>query len=79
MSSTGILILMFGGLTVFLLTGLPVAFVLGGLSVLFTVLFWDPNALIILILQIFDTMRSEALLAIPLYLFMAVVLQSSCL
>ena len=77
MSSTGILILMFGGLTVFLLTGLPVAFVLGGLSVLFTVLFWDPNALIILILQIFDTMRSEALLAIPLYIFMAVVLQRS--
>ncbi|MGX1099153.1 TRAP transporter large permease [Amorphus sp. MBR-141] len=77
MNSTGILILMFGGLTVFLLTGLPVAFVLGGLSVLFTVLFWDPNALIILILQIFDTMRSEALLAIPLYIFMAVVLQRS--
>ncbi|MGX1306567.1 tripartite ATP-independent transporter DctM subunit [Amorphus suaedae] len=77
MSSTGILILMFGGLTVFLLTGLPVAFVLGGLSVLFTVVFWDPNALIILILQIFDTMRSEALLAIPLYIFMAVVLQRS--
>lgn len=77
MSSTGVLILMFGGLTVFLLTGLPVAFVLGGLSVLFTVLFWDANALIILILQIFDTMRSEALLAIPLYIFMAVVLQRS--
>lgn len=77
MSSTGILILMFGGLTVFLLTGLPVAFVLGGLSVIFTVLFWDASALIILILQIFDTMRSEALLAIPLYIFMAVVLQQS--
>jgi len=77
MSSTGILILMFGGLTAFLLTGLPVAFVLGGLSVLFTVVFWDPSALIILVLQIFDTMRSEALLAIPLYIFMAVVLQRS--
>ncbi|WP_018699233.1 TRAP transporter large permease [Amorphus coralli] len=77
MSANLILILMFGGLTVFLLTGLPVAFVLGGLSVLFTVLFWNPQALIILILQVFDTMRSEALLAIPLYIFMAVVLQRS--
>ena len=77
MSSTGILIFMFAGLTAFLLTGLPVAFVLGGLSVLFTVLFWDSNALIILVLQIFDTMRSEALLAIPLYIFMAVILQKS--
>ncbi|RMC31636.1 TRAP transporter large permease [Paracoccus alkanivorans] len=77
MSSTGILFFMFAGLTAFLLTGLPVAFVLGGLSVLFTVLFWDPGALIILVLQIFDTMRSEALLAIPLYIFMAVLLQKS--
>jgi len=76
-SANLILILMFGGLTVFLLTGLPVAFVLGGLSVLFTVLFWNPQALIILILQVFDTMRSEALLAIPHYIIMAVVLQRS--
>ncbi|WBU56297.1 TRAP transporter large permease [Paracoccus sediminicola] len=77
MSPTLILVLMFGGLTAFLLTGLPVAFVLGGLSVLFTVLFWDANALVLLILQIFDTMKSEALLGIPLYIFMAVLLQRS--
>lgn len=77
MSPTLILVLMFGGLTAFLLTGLPVAFVLGGLSVLFTVLFWDANALVLMILQIFDTMKSEALLGIPLYIFMAVLLQRS--
>lgn len=77
MSPTLILVLMFGGLTAFLLTGLPVAFVLGGLSVLFTVIFWDANALVLLILQIFDTMKSEALLGIPLYIFMAVLLQRS--
>ena len=77
MSSTAILVCMFAGLTVFLLTGLPVAFVLGGLSILFTVLFWDPNALIIVVLQIFDTMGSEALLAIPLYILMALLLQRS--
>lgn len=76
-SPTLILILMFGGLTAFLLTGLPVAFVLGGLSVLFTVIFWDANALVLLVLQIFDTMKSEALLGIPLYIFMAILLQRS--
>ena len=32
-----ILLLMFGSLTLFMLTGLPIAFVLGGLSLLFTV------------------------------------------
>lgn len=77
MSSTEILITMFGGLTLFLLTGLPVAFVLGGLSVLFTVIFWDTKALVVLVLQIFDTMHSEALLGIPLYIFMALLLQRS--
>jgi len=76
-SSTAILILMFGGLTLFMLTGLPIAFVLGGLSLLITVLFWNPQAVIILVLQIFDTMKSEALLAIPLYILMAALLSRS--
>lgn len=77
MSSTAILILMFGGLTLFMLSGLPIAFVLGGLSVLVTVLFWNSQAIIILVLQIFDTMKSEALLAIPLYILMAALLSRS--
>ncbi|WP_440412425.1 TRAP transporter large permease [Neorhizobium petrolearium] len=77
MTSTEILITMFGGLTLFLLAGLPVAFVLGGLSVLFTVVFWDSSALVVLVLQMFDTMHSEALLGIPLYIFMAMLLQRS--
>ena len=68
---------MFGGLTVFMLTGLPIAFVLGGLSLLFTVTLWNPGAVIILVLQIFDTMKSEALLAIPLFILMACILQRS--
>jgi tripartite ATP-independent transporter DctM subunit len=76
-NSTAILILMFGGLTLFMLTGLPIAFVLGGLSLLITVLFWNPQAVIILVLQIFDTMKSEALLAIPLYILMAALLSRS--
>ena len=40
MSPNMILVLMFGGLTVFMLTGLLIAFVLGGLSLLFTVTLW---------------------------------------
>ena len=77
MSPNLILLLMFGGLTVFMLTGLPIAFVLGGLSLLFTVTLWNPEAVIILVLQIFDTMKSEALLAIPLFILMACILQRS--
>ena len=37
MSPNLILILMFGGLTLLMVTGLPIAFVLGGLSLLLTV------------------------------------------
>lgn len=77
MSSTTILVLMFGGLTLFMLTGLPIAFVLGGLSLLFTVTLWNESAVVVLVLQIFDTMKSEALLAIPLFILMACILQRS--
>ena len=77
MSSNAILLLMFGSLTLFMLSGLPIAFVLGGLSLLFTVTLWEPNAVIVLVLQIFDTMKSEALLAIPLFILMACILQRS--
>ncbi|AHG62933.1 TRAP transporter large permease [Advenella mimigardefordensis] len=75
MSANIILVIMFAGLTLFMLTGLPIAFVLGGLSLLITVTLWDPNAVVIMVLQIFDTMHSEALLGIPLYIFMAAILQ----
>src|SRR5690625_235515 len=77
MSANAILIIMFGGLTVLMLTGLPIAFVLGGLSLLLTVTLWNPEAVVLMVLQIFDTMRSEALLGIPLYILMAGILQRS--
>ncbi len=77
MSANAILAIMFGGLTVLMITGLPIAFVLGGLSLLLTVTLWNPEAVVLMVLQIFDTMRSEALLGIPLYILMAGILQRS--
>ncbi|MCD0503268.1 TRAP transporter large permease [Bordetella petrii] len=77
MSPNTILLIMFGGLTVLMLTGLPIAFVLGGLSLLLTVTLWNADAVVLMVLQVFDTMRSEALLGIPLYILMAGILQRS--
>ncbi|HYG42519.1 MAG TPA: TRAP transporter large permease subunit, partial [Bordetella sp.] len=77
MSPNTILAIMFGGLTLLMLTGLPIAFVLGGLSLLLTVTLWNADAVVLIVLQIFDTMRSEALLGIPLYILMAGILQRS--
>ncbi|MEX0759193.1 MAG: TRAP transporter large permease subunit [Tistlia sp.] len=77
LGSGAILAIMFGGLVLFMATGLPIAFVLGGLSLLITVTLWNADAVVVLVLQIFDTMRSEALLAIPLYILMAGLLSRS--
>ena len=77
MTSEFTLLIMFFGLVGLILTGLPLAFALGALAMLFTLLLWGPNALVITVLQTFDTMTSEVLLAIPLYVFMAALLQRS--
>lgn len=77
MTSEFVLVIMFASLVGLLLTGVPLAFTLGSLALLFTVTLWGPAALAVTVLNLFDTMRSEALLAIPLYVMMASVLQRS--
>ena len=77
MSSSTILFLMFFSLVTVMLTGAPLAFVLGGVAFSFTILLWGQDALVISVLQTFETMTSDALLAIPLYVLMACILQRS--
>ncbi|EKF42124.1 TRAP transporter large permease [Nitratireductor indicus] len=77
MTSEFVLVIMFASLVGLLLTGVPLAFTLGSLALLFTVTLWGPAALAVTVLNLFDTMRSESLLAIPLYVMMASVLQRS--
>ena len=77
MSSTLVLCVMFIGLLVLLLSGMPLAFVLASLAVLFTIVLWGVDALVLTVLQTFDAMTSDILLAIPLYVLMASVLQRS--
>ncbi|WP_404933917.1 TRAP transporter large permease subunit [Nitratireductor sp. ac15] len=77
MSSELVLVIMFASLVGLLLTGLPLAFTLGALALVFTITLWGPAALSVTVLNLFDTMQSESLLAIPLYVMMASVLQRS--
>lgn len=77
MESTLVLILMFASLVVLMLTGAGLAFVLGAIAFLVTALLWGPGALIVTVLNTFDTMTSESLMAIPLYVLMAAILQKS--
>ncbi|MBT2968399.1 MAG: TRAP dicarboxylate transporter subunit DctM [gamma proteobacterium symbiont of Ctena orbiculata] len=68
-------VLMFGSLLVLLMAGLPLAFVTGGLACLFLFLFGDAAMLNILPSRIFPLMTNYQLSAIPLFIFMASVLE----
>ena len=79
MESSLILLFMFASLVAFMLSGAGLAFVLGAIAFISTVVLWGPSALIVAVLNTFDTMTSEALMAIPLYVLMASILQKSAI
>ena len=66
---------MFGSLVVLLMAGLPLAFVTGGLGVLFLWMFGSVQMLNILPQRIFPFMTDYQLSAIPLFIFMAAMLE----
>jgi tripartite ATP-independent transporter DctM subunit len=69
--------LMFIGLLIGLFMGHPLAFVLGGLAVIFGLLGWGPSVFYIFMNRIWGTMDNYVLLAIPLFIFMAQLLDQS--
>ncbi|HEA67433.1 MAG TPA: TRAP transporter large permease subunit, partial [Desulfobacterales bacterium] len=68
---------MFSSLIFLLLLGLPLAFVTGGLGVVFLFVFGDLRMLHILPSRIFPFMTDYQLSAIPLFIFMASVLAAA--
>ena len=77
MSIELITILMFGSLFFLLGLGLPVAFACGTVGVFFTVLLQGPYAVNLVSTRIFGLMVQYLLAAIPLFIFMACVLEKS--
>ena len=70
-------ILMFALLVVTLLLGYPVAFTLGAISVLFGGIFLDFSFFNLLPMRIWGIMTNFTLLAVPLFVFMGVILEKS--
>ncbi|MCL7939864.1 TRAP transporter large permease subunit [Halomonas sp. ATCH28] len=70
-------VVMFGSLMVVLVAGLPLAFVTGGLGVTFLYLVGDQNMLNLMPSRIFPMMTNYQLSAIPLFIFMASVLEKA--
>lgn len=68
-------LIMFGSLLVLLAAGLPLAFVTGGLACVFLFLLGDAQTLNIVPSRIFPLMTDYQLSAIPLFIFMAAMLE----
>lgn len=77
MSIGGLTILLFGALLLGLTSGLPIAFVLGGISMLFAIFLWGPTGLYIAVTSTYSMMMSFILIAVPMFLFMGLMLQKS--
>lgn len=77
MSIELITILMFGSLMVLLGLGLPVAFSCGTVGVIFTAILQGPSAINIIPTRVFGLMVNYLLAAIPLFIFMANILERS--
>ena len=72
--------LMFLTALVFLLIGIPVAFAFGGVAMLFAVLFpWDVGLQVfeLLPMRVYGIMQNFTLMAVPLFIFMGLVLEKS--
>ena len=75
MSIEVITLLLFGALILFLALGLPLAFVLGGVGVVGCYFLWGSKGLFVVAAQAYGAMGKFSLLAIPLFIFMAMILE----
>lgn len=70
-------ILLFVVVFALILYGYPVAFTLGGISILFGLIFLGPDFFELLPLRIKGTMENVVLIAVPLFIFMGIMLEKS--
>lgn len=77
MSVELIITLMFISLIVLLFAGLPLAFTLGSLGVIFSFFLWGPKSIFMVANHAFSVPTTYLFVAIPLYVFMADVLRHS--
>jgi tripartite ATP-independent transporter DctM subunit len=70
-------LLLFISIFILILYGYPVAFTLGGLSVLYALLFLDPGVMAALPPRVMGVMNNYVLIAVPLFIFMGIMLERS--
>ena len=70
-------LILFALIFILILFGYPVALVLGGISVISGLLFFDIDFFYLVSLRIFGIMNNFVLLAVPLFIFMGMTLERS--
>lgn len=70
-------IVLFGLIFLLILLGYPVAFTLGGLSIIVGLFVFDTDFFYLLSLRVYGTMQNFVLLAVPLFIFMGMILEKS--
>ena len=70
-------LILFAVIFLAILLGYPVAFTLGGLSVLVGLFVFDMDFFYLLSLRVYGTMQNFVLLAVPLFIFMGMMLEKS--
>ncbi len=68
---------MFLALFPLLVAGVPIAFALAAVAIVFSFFLWGPGALNILISTSWGTMNNFVIIAVPLFIFMAYILQKT--
>ncbi len=69
--------LLFGSMVLLLALGLPIAFGLGGVGLVFAIFMWGPGGLFMVLGRTLGLMHSLVLIAIPLFVLMANFLERS--
>lgn len=70
-------LLMFAALLLSLLAGIPIAFGLAFISIGFAAVLWGPASMSLLISSAWGTMNNFTLMAVPLFIFMAILLEKT--
>ncbi len=70
-------VLLLASFITLLITGLPLAWVMGSTAVLFTLIFFSPGMMVMMVGRIYDMMLNYGLVAAPLFILMAAILQQT--
>ncbi len=68
---------MLSSLIICILLGYPIALTMAGIATIFGLIFVGPNIVHILVLRVFETYTNYTLIAVPLFIFMGIVVQKS--